>query len=37
VIVHTAAGATEIPVLPDAEAAHVRDRIAGLIRRPDDL
>jgi membrane protein YdbS with pleckstrin-like domain len=36
-VVHTAAGATEIPVLQDAEAAHVRDRIAGLIRRPDDL
>ena len=36
-VVHTAAGATEIPVLEDGEAAHVRDRIAGLIRRPDDL
>jgi membrane protein YdbS with pleckstrin-like domain len=36
-VVHTAAGATEIPVLEDREAAQVRDRIAGLIRRPDDL
>jgi uncharacterized protein len=36
-VVHTAAGATEIPVLEDGEAALVRDRIAGLIRRPDDL
>ena len=36
-VVHTAAGATEIPVLEDGVAAHVRDRIAGLIRRPDDL
>jgi uncharacterized protein len=37
IVVHTAAGATEIPVLEDREAALVRDRIAGLIRRPDDL
>jgi membrane protein YdbS with pleckstrin-like domain len=36
-VVHTAAGATEIPVLEDRDAALVRDRIAGLIRRPDDL
>jgi membrane protein YdbS with pleckstrin-like domain len=37
VVVHTAAGKTEIPALPDAEAALVRDRLAGLIRTPDDL
>jgi uncharacterized protein len=36
VVVHTAAGATEIPALTDADAALVRDRIAGLIRTPDD-
>jgi membrane protein YdbS with pleckstrin-like domain len=36
-VVHTAAGATEIPVLEDGEAALVRDRLAGLIRLPDDL
>jgi membrane protein YdbS with pleckstrin-like domain len=36
VVVHTAAGTTEIPVLRDAEAADVRDRLAGLIRTPDD-
>jgi uncharacterized protein len=36
VVVHTAAGATEIPALTDADAGLVRDRIAGLIRTPDD-
>lgn len=36
-VVHTAAGATAIPVLEDGVAADARDRIAGLIRRPDDL
>jgi membrane protein YdbS with pleckstrin-like domain len=36
VVVHTAAGVTEIPALTDAEAARVRDRLAGLIRTPDD-
>jgi membrane protein YdbS with pleckstrin-like domain len=36
VVVHTAAGTTEIPVLTEAEAADVRDRLAGLIRTPDD-
>lgn len=36
VVVHTAAGTTEIPLLPEATAAGVRDRIAGLIRTPDD-
>lgn len=36
VVVHTAAGTTEIPVLGDAEAAEVRDQLAGLIRTPDD-
>jgi uncharacterized protein len=36
VVVHTAAGTTEIPLLPEATAATVRDRIAGLIRTPDD-
>lgn len=36
VVVHTAAGTTEIPALTDREAALVRDRLAGLIRTPDD-
>lgn len=36
VVVHTAAGATEIPALSEADAGIVRDRIAGLIRTPDD-
>lgn len=36
VVVHTAAGTTEIPSLADADAANVRDRLAGLIRTPDD-
>jgi membrane protein YdbS with pleckstrin-like domain len=36
VVVHTAAGTTEIPALPEAVAADVRDRLAGLIRTPDD-
>lgn len=36
VIVHTAAGTTEIPTLPEHDAATVRDRLAGLIRTPDD-
>jgi membrane protein YdbS with pleckstrin-like domain len=36
-VVQTAAGETEIPVLETVVAAHARDRLAGLIRRPDDL
>ena len=36
VVVHTAAGRTEIPALPNAEAALIRDQLAGLIRTPDD-
>jgi hypothetical protein len=36
VVVHTAAGRTEIPLLAEPTAAEVRDRIAGLIRTPDD-
>ena len=36
VVVHTAAGTTEIPALPEPVAADVRDRLAGLIRTPDD-
>jgi membrane protein YdbS with pleckstrin-like domain len=36
VVVHTAAGTTEIPALTDTDATLVRDRIAGLIRTPDD-
>ncbi len=36
VVVHTAAGTTEIPALTEADAARVRDRLAGLIRTPDD-
>jgi uncharacterized protein len=37
VVVHTAAGANEIPALTVAEAAQVRDRIAELARAPDEL
>jgi membrane protein YdbS with pleckstrin-like domain len=36
VVVHTAAGTTEIPALTETDATLVRDRIAGLIRTPDD-
>ena len=36
VVVHTAAGTTEIPALEEVVAALVRDRLAGLIRTPDD-
>jgi membrane protein YdbS with pleckstrin-like domain len=36
VVVHTAAGTTEIPALTEADAATIRDRLAGLIRTPDD-
>ena len=35
--VHTAAGSTTIPALGEAEAASIRDRIAGLARVPDEL
>ena len=37
VVVHTAAGANEIPALTVAEAARERDRIAELARTPDEL
>ncbi|MCW3010563.1 MAG: rane-flanked domain [Solirubrobacterales bacterium] len=37
VVVHTAAGETTIPMLPEADAVEVRDRIADLARTPDDL
>lgn len=37
VVVHTAAGANEIPALTVAEAGRVRDRIAELARTPDEL
>jgi uncharacterized protein len=36
VVVHTAAGTTELPHLREQDALDVRDRIAGLIRTPDD-
>ncbi|HET6508717.1 MAG TPA: PH domain-containing protein [Baekduia sp.] len=36
VVVHTAAGKTELPALTEHDAARVRDRLAGLIRTPDD-
>jgi uncharacterized protein len=36
VVVHTAAGTTEIPGLEEGEAARIRDRLAGLIQTPDD-
>lgn len=35
--VHTAAGTTSIPALPEREAAAIRDRIARLARVRDDL
>jgi membrane protein YdbS with pleckstrin-like domain len=37
VAVHTAAGSNAIPALRPAEAAAIRDRIAQLARRPDEL
>jgi uncharacterized protein len=37
VAVHTAAGSNEIPALRPGEAAAIRDRIALLARRPDEL
>ncbi|HYH88122.1 MAG TPA: PH domain-containing protein [Solirubrobacteraceae bacterium] len=37
VSVHSAAGATTIPALEDADAAQLRDRIAALARTPDEL
>ena len=37
VAVHTAAGSNDIPALRPAEAAAIRDRIALLARRPDEL
>jgi uncharacterized protein len=37
VVVHTAAGETTIPALDEGEAAELRDRIAVLGRRPDDV
>jgi membrane protein YdbS with pleckstrin-like domain len=36
-VVHTAAGQTRIPMLPEASAVEVRDRIADLARTPDEL
>jgi len=36
-IVHTAAGQTTIPMLPEASAVEVRDRIADLARTQDEL
>jgi membrane protein YdbS with pleckstrin-like domain len=37
VVIHTAGGAHRIPALPPDEAAAIRDRIAQLARRPDDV
>lgn len=37
VVVHTAAGATEIPALDGTEAGELRDRIAHLTQAPDDV
>lgn len=37
VVVHTAAGSNDIPALRPAEAEAIRDRIAQLARRPDEL
>ncbi len=36
-VIHTAAGATTIPMLPDGDALEVRDRIAGLAQARDGL
>lgn len=36
-VVHTAAGQTTIPMLPEASAVEVRDRIADLARTQDEL
>jgi uncharacterized protein len=35
--VHTAGGSLEIPALSEGDAVHIRDRIAGLARVPDEL
>jgi uncharacterized protein len=37
VVVHTAAGSNDIPALRPPEAEAIRDRIAQLARRPDEL
>ncbi len=37
VVVHTAAGTTEVPAMDEAAAVAVRDRIADLAQVPDDL
>ncbi|CAA9515362.1 MAG: hypothetical protein AVDCRST_MAG13-3038 [uncultured Solirubrobacteraceae bacterium] len=37
VVVHTAAGTTEVPAMDERDAVAVRDRIADLARVPDDL
>ena len=37
VAVHTAAGSNDIPALRPGDAAAIRDRIAALARRPDEL
>ena len=37
VVVHTAAGTTEVPAMEEGDAVAVRDRIADLARVPDDL
>ncbi len=37
VVIHTAAGHTTIPMLLEADAVEVRDRIADLARTPDEL
>ncbi len=36
-VIHTAAGETTIPMLAEAAAVEVRDRIADLARAPDEL
>ncbi len=37
VAIHTAGGSHTIPALPPATAAEIRDRIAQLAQRPDDV
>jgi uncharacterized protein len=37
VVIHTAGGSHRIPALPPDEATRIRDRIAQLAQRPDDV
>jgi membrane protein YdbS with pleckstrin-like domain len=37
VVIHTAGGSHTIPALPPATATEIRDRVAQLAQRPDDV